>query len=447
MLIFRLREKFKNEHVEDCLKQLLLNESMSCDELKKWQLVHLKELLLYVCEHVPYFKEYAAKKNIDKSFKSNDVNELLSLFAISDKNLVRDNFDKWLTDELSYDKIHWGSTSGSTGIPFKFHTSQIAGDYKTASKYRLYHRFGVRIDDNQMCFGASFNQGQTKIQKIKADFNNRFVNKRYFIDTTRLSKEALQQEINRINRLPIKSLWGYPSAIFEVAKFALDNNISISNNKLKVIFYSGEGHDDNINQVVKAAFGDSITIVDEFNSVEGFIAGTYQDGSLHLNDDTAIFEVLKPDGTISSSGKGELLITSLFNKEFPFIRYKNGDVVDISESTGNIGVPFRILNSADGRSSSFIYNGTIKVPHAICTHYMPHSNYKTQVKKFQIIQNEKNSVIVKIAYYDENNLDKKGIEEMFRSLFDQIEVYFEYVDDIPREKSGKFRDVVQNVKG
>lgn len=447
MLIFRLRERFKHEHVEDCLKQLLKNENMSSEELKEWQLTHLQVLLSYVCEHVPYYKDYADTNHIDKSFQFGDINELLSRFPVSDKELVRNNFGKWLTDELSYEDVNWSSTSGSTGIPFKFHTSQMASDYKAASKYRLYHRFGVKIDDYQMCLGTSFNQGQTRIQKIKADVNNRFVCKRYCIDTTRLSKETIQQEINRINRLPIKSLWGYPSAIFEVAKFALDNNISISNNKLKVIFYSGEGHDDNINHVVKAAFGDSITIVDEFNSVEGFIAGTYQDGSLHLNDDTAIFEVLKPDGTISSSGKGELLITSLFNKEFPFIRYKNGDVVDISESTGNIGVPFRILNSADGRSSSFIYNGTIKVPHAICTHYMPHSIYKTQVKKFQIIQNEKNCVLVKIAYYDENNLDKKGIEEMYRSLFSQIEVHFEYVDDIPREKSGKFRDVVQNVKG
>ena len=447
MLIFRLREKIKHEHVEDCLKQLLKNENMSCEELKEWQLTHLRELLSYICEHVPYFKEYAKNNNIDKSFNSTDIVELLSLFPVSDKELVRNNFDKWLADELLYENVYWGTTSGSTGIPFKYYYSQIASDYKTASKYRLYHRYGINIDDKQMCFGASFNQSQTKFQKFKADFNNRFVNKRFFIDTTHLTKESIESEISRINKLPIKSIWGYPSAVFDVAKYALDNNIKIHNPHLKAIIYSGESHDEYLNQVVKDAFGEKIYIVDEFNSNEGFIAGTYKDGLLHLNDDTAIFEVLKPDGTISSSGKGELLITSLFNKEFPFIRYKNGDVVDISESTGNIGVPFRILNSADGRSSSFIYNGTIKVPHAICTHYMPHSNYKTQVKKFQIIQNEKNSVIVKIAYYDENNLDKKGIEEMYRSLFDQIEVYFEYVDDIPREKSGKFRDVVQNVKG
>ena len=82
----------------------------------------------------------------------------------------------------------------------------------------------------------------------------------------------------------------------------------------------------------------------------------------------------------------------------------------------------------------------------MCSHYMPHSYFKSQVKKFQIVQNEKTSVIVKIVPYDEINLDKQGLEKMYRELFNQIEVVFEYPNDIPREKSGKFRDVVQNVK-
>lgn len=446
MFFFRLRESLKHEHVEDCFKQLLKNEHMSQEELRGWQLTHLRELLSYVCKHVPYYKDYAITNHIDKSFPSRDISELLSHFPVSDKGLISNNYDKWLSDELSYDNVQWLSTSGSTGIPFKFHSSQMASDYKTASKYRLYHRFGIKIDDKQLCFGTSFNQGTSKLQKIKTDLNNRFVNKRFFCDTSHFSSDTILEVIKSINSLPIKSVWGYPSAIFEVAKYALDNNIKIDNKRLKAIFYSGESHDEYMNQVISQAFGEGVAIVDEFNSVEGFIAGTFKDGLLHLNDDTAIFEVLKPDGSISSHGKGELLVTSLFNKAFPFIRYKNGDVVEISESDGEIGVPFRILKSADGRSSSFIYNGNAKVPHAICTHYLPHSNFKHQVKKFQIVQNEKESVLVKIVAYDEKSLDKQGLEQMYRELFDQIDVRFEYLNDIPREKSGKFRDVIQNIK-
>jgi len=36
---------------------------------------------------------------------------------------------------------------------------------------------------------------------------------------------------------------------------------------------------------------------------------------MHLNEDTALYEVLLPDGSIRAYGKGELLITSLFAKD------------------------------------------------------------------------------------------------------------------------------------
>lgn len=446
MLIFRLREKIKHEHVEDCLRQLLLNEKLTKEELLAWQISHLKDLLVYLSEHNPYYARCIKEQHIEINANYSTTGEMLSGFPVIDKSVIREHWNEWLTDELKYEQISLKSTSGSTGIPFRFYSSQIADDYKTASKYRLYHRFGINIDDKQLCFGASFNQGTSRFQKIKADLNNRFVNKRYFCDTSHFTKETILEVIRSINNLPIKSVWGYPSAIFEVAKYALDNDIKIDNKRLKAIFYSGESHDEYMNQVISQAFGKKVAIVDEFNSLEGFIAGTFKDGLLHLNDDTAIFEVLKPDGSISSHGKGELLVTSLFNKAFPFIRYKNGDVVEISESDGEIGVPFRILKSADGRSTSFIYNGNAKVPHTMCSHYLPHSNFKHQVKKFQIVQNEKESVLVKIVAYDEKSLDKQGLEQMYRELFDQINVRFEYLDDIPREKSGKFRDVIQNIK-
>ena len=336
MIAFRIREWLKHEHVEDCLAQLLRNEKMTSDDLRKWQMTHLNNLLSYLVAHNPYYSKYIKERGIDISTDNKTPEEILNNFPIIDKAFIRENFSNWLSNELCYGDVVLRTTSGSTGVPFQFHSSKKADDYKTASKYRLYHRFGVEIDDKQLCFGASFSQGATWLQDVKSQINNRFVNKRYFCDTSHFTDEVINDVINQINNLHIKSLWGYPSAIFEVAKYALDNKKQIKNKHLKAIFYSGEGHNDYMNQVIREVFGENVSIVDEYNSIEGFIGGTFQDGLIHLNDDTAIFEVLKEDGTISSYGKGELLVTTLFNQEFPFIRYKNGDVVDISESTGTI---------------------------------------------------------------------------------------------------------------
>lgn len=444
MLLFRLREKLKHEHVEDCLNQLLNNEKMTPGNLQQWQMRYLKEELEYLKVHHPFYSKFMDENGIDLSADYKTPSDLLDLFPIIDKNFIREHFKEWLSDEKSYDNISWRSTSGSTGIPFKFHMTPEGDWYKTASKYRLYHRFGINIDDKQLCYGSGERKNKITLSNIKSDLNNRFVNYRYFSDSSVMTDEFLANQIDIINRLKITSIWGYPSTIFEIAQYSLTHNKPIHNKNLKAVIYSGEGHTDYMSEVIKSAMG-NIIIIDEYNSIEGFIAGTCLDGKLHLNEDTALFEVLLPDGTISKYGKGELLITQLFFKEFPIIRYKNGDVVEIVEEECKCGLPFRPLKQVDGRSVAFIYNGDTIIPHTICSHHIHHTPYKGMVSRVQMEQYEKNSVTIRIILVDKSS-DVTGLEQAYRDLFDKIKVKFEYVDDIPREKSGKFRDVIQNIK-
>jgi phenylacetate-CoA ligase len=56
------------------------------------------------------------------------------------------------------------------------------------------------------------------------------------------------------------------------------------------------------------------------------IAAECPDGSLHLNDEVAAVEVLRPDGSAAPPGElGEVAITLLHNVEMPMFRYRIGD--------------------------------------------------------------------------------------------------------------------------
>lgn len=444
MIFFRLREFLKGEHVEKFYNQLLNNETFTKEQIKNWQRQKLLDFLLYLSKNNPFYSKYISENSINLSNFDQDVYKILALFPVTDKQFIKQYQKEWLSSHLSYDNLQLASTSGSSGIPFKFYQTPLAADYKTASKYRLYKRFGIGLSDKQLCYGTGYNSDvKSRLQRLKIDLNNKYVNNRYFVDVSSLSKSMFKQEIDRINRLPIRSIWGYPSTIFEIAKYSLTNNYPINNKKLKAVIYSGESHNDYMDEIIKKAF--NVITIDEYNSIECFIAGSCKVGKLHLNEDTTIFEVLHSDGNISDFGDGELLITSLFSKNFPFIRYKNGDVVSISKDSCSCGNNYKVLKNVDGRSSCFIFNGDIKVPHAVCTHYLPHSEYRNMVDKFQIEQNERNSVIVRIVLKDKKS-DCSGLERMYRSLFNNITVKFLYVDDIPNEKLGKFKDVINNVK-
>lgn len=447
MFWFRLRERLKNEHVEECYKKLLFNEMLTREELLKWQKDHLYMLIRYIAVNNPFYSRYIQEHRIDVLNEDRNIASILSEFPITDKLFIKQHYNQWLSNHLSYDQIPLCSTSGSSGVPFRFFQSGIGGDYKTASKYRLYNRFGVKISDLQLCYGTGYNSDIVSfIQHLKINLNQRLVNKRIFVDVSQNGGILnYQEEINRINRLRIRSVWGYTSTIVEISKYAIDNHLTICNNNLKAIILSGEGHDDRAIEIIKKAFGPRVKIVDEYNSVECFLGGNCHCGKMHLNEDTTIFEVLRHDGTISSVGEGELLVTNLFNYDFPFIRYKNGDIVCISEKKCDCNLPFRIVESIEGRSACVIYNGNNIISHATCTHLIPHSEYKDKVLKFQFVQNMIDQVIVKIVPIDQG-IDFSGLEELLRSFFSNIKVHIEFVNDIPKEKSGKYKDVINNVK-
>ena len=74
--------------------------------------------------------------------------------------------------------------------------------------------------------------------------------------------------------------------------------------------------------------------------------------------------------------------------------------------------------------------------------------YTPSITKFQIIQNNLDVLQVKIAKDKQyNQIQEKAFVKELRDRFGEaIKLNLEYVDDIPREKSGKYRMIKNNVK-
>jgi phenylacetate-CoA ligase len=73
-------------------------------------------------------------------------------------------------------------------------------------------------------------------------------------------------------------------------------------------------------------------VFEDYGSTEtGSLAGECSHGRLHLWADRLLFEVLDPEtGVVRSEGHGELVVTALFREAMPLLRYRLGDVVDVS---------------------------------------------------------------------------------------------------------------------
>lgn len=435
-----LREFLKRERVSFILENLLITERLSREELENLELARLKTLLSFLERKNPFYSRYFKNAGFNPSDDSISASfEILQKLPVVDKQFIKDHFNEWYNNDITNKGCVKQVTSGSTGTPFEFYTSKDYNSLKIANKSRLLRWHGVNRGEKQICYmGLSIHP--SFLSTAKTYINNKVLWNQTVVDSTKI---RIEEEIERINIEKPISIYGYPSTIFEIALYSLKNSLPIKNSRLKMIIFSGESHAPYVRDIVQKAFG--IDPIDEYCTMEGFIAGTCEYQKLHLNEDVLIAEILTENGEVLSYGKGELLVTQLFSFEFPFIRYKTGDIVEVTEERCKCGRHLRTIKSIDGRKGSFILNGNTKLSEtAINLALLIPRNFIESIARYQIIQDDLSSITFRIM--------TKGIERDFseyemhvKKIFDKLLVKFEYLENINKDKSGKFRPVINNL--
>lgn len=165
-----------------------------------------------------------------------------------------------------------------------------------------------------------------------------------------------------------------------------------------------------------------------------------------LNIGSFYFEFLdlEEDKPVEPGKPGRIVVTDLFNRSMPLIRYDTGDIA-IQKPTKKGELPK--LLTVEGRRVDFIYStsGDLISPYVINT---PMHEFQ-DISQYQFIQNgEKNYKMLINLRQGLSEFGREGdMRAMLKSFlgFDaNIEV--EYVDEIPVLKSGKRKQVVSNYK-
>lgn len=103
-----------------------------------------------------------------------------------------------------------------------------------------------------------------------------------------------------------------------------------------------------------------------------------------------------------------------------------------------------IVESIDGRIEDFVITKDKRIVGRLDAAF----KYSFGIKYSQIIQDKIGHIIVKIVK-DENYTDKDREKldiELRKRLGRDIDIEYEFVDDIPRTKAGKLRFVISDVK-
>lgn len=237
---------------------------------------------------------------------------------------------------------------------------------------------------------------------------------------------------------------GFPSTIYEIAKYGLENKINFPEGIVKAIFPTAESVTPESKKTIEAFFKTSL--YDQYASSEGapFIFEC-KNKKLHIEMQSGIFEVLDEQNLPAKEGR--LVVTSFTTYGTPLIRYDIEDSIELSDSTCNCGNNNPLVKQILGRIDDYVFSpetGKINLGNV--------SNTLKDVKgivRFQALQENLESITIKIVI-DNGVFSQKDEKQFLMNWKDRVgnsmKLDLEFVDDIPVENSGKFRMVKNKIK-
>jgi phenylacetate-CoA ligase len=230
-------------------------------------------------------------------------------------------------------------------------------------------------------------------------------------------------------------IWGYATAMYTFSKFLKDKQLDTNSLNIKVIITTGDLLYDHVREFINSVF--NCPVANHYAARDaGVIAGECPKGNMHIHAENVIVESIN----------SELIITHLENYVMPFIRYRIGDIGILSEELCPCGRGLPLLKSLEGRTNDILLTPSDKSVHSLSMVYIMRDI--KNIKQFKVVQEERDRLVIKIV--KESNFAEVDAVYIIRKIKElmgkEINIFFEFVNEIPKEPSGKFKWVVSNVR-
>jgi len=437
-LLFPLHEKLKKHSTVSVREQMEKTQWLSADELEKLQVERLQTFLMDIGQNVPYYRVLFQERGFDPE----SVHSLKALqqLPVTGKPEIRANSDALKADDA--EGLARFNTGGSSGEPLIFYIGNKRVSHDVAAKWRATRWWDVDIGDPELVvWGSPIELGsQDRVRQIR---DNLF--RTELLPAFEMSSEKLDGFIRTIRTKRPKMLFGYPSAIAHIAAYADEQGIAMNDLGIKVAFVTSERLYDHQREKIETVFG--CPVANGYGGRDaGFIAHQCPDGGMHLTAEDIIVEIVDKEGKVLPVGEsGEIVITHMATRDFPFVRYPTGDIGILSHKTCSCGRGLPLLEEIQGRTTDFVIAKDGTVLHGLALIYVLRD--LPGVASFKIIQETTDLTRVLILQNDgyEKASEVTIREEFKRRLGKEVEISVELVDEIPKEKSGKFRYVVSRI--
>ncbi len=437
-LVFPLHERLKKHDTVAVRRRMEQTQWQPATQVAALQVQRLRELLVDVGKNVPYFRELFSQTGFDPQAVQG-VNDLQRLPFLT-KSLIRANTEK-LKHEHARGLARF-NTGGSSGEPLVFFIGNKRVSHDVAAKWRATRWWGVDIGDPEIVvWGSPIELG--KQDRVKG-WRDKILRTR-LLPAFEMSEAKLDSFITTIRKVRPRMLFGYPSAITHIARHAAKRGVALDGIGVKVVFVTSERLYDDQRQAIGKAFG--CPVANGYGGRDaGFIAHECPSGGMHLTSDDIVVEIANAAGEVQPAGvAGEIVVTHLSTNDFPFVRYRTGDIGVLDDKLCACGRSLPLIKEIQGRSTDFVVALDGTVLHGLSLIYILRD--LVGVSAFKVVQESLTLTRVLLVTDDGFSADSVAlIESGFKKrLGTGVQVEVERVAAIPAEKSGKFRYIVSHV--
>lgn len=392
-------------------------------EAKKWEI----------------FNYHVANNKVYKNFiKPHEINNWENIPLLTKKNIQLPLKER-LSDGFTRNKIHLHNTSGSSGTPFYFAKDKFCHAMSWAINYDRFGWHGIHIgsDLQGRFYGIPLSKTKYYKEKIKD-----YLACRIRFPVFDLSDHVLAKYLATFSRKKVKYLNGYTSSLVLFAKYLAKNSTVLCDvcPGLKAAFTTSEVCDDIDRKIMEEGFG--VKVVNEYGAAElDLIAFEDKDFDWLVNYETLFVELLDDNNKATKIGEeGKVVVTALYNRAMPFIRYELGDRAILTDRKKG---PYQILQRVVGRTNDIAILPSGKKSPGLTFYYISKSLLEDGnfMKEFIIRQTATNHFHFEyVAAREINEKEKNKVFEAMNTYLEAgLNASFERKEQIARTQAGKLK--------
>ncbi len=389
----------------------------------------LAAVLTAAARDVPYYRDLFKQHRFHPWSVVESLDAFLELPFLT-KDIIREQGHRLLSERFAPHELHVRKTGGSTGPGAIIYYSTAALDWTAAVNVVAQEWAGRFQSTPELHLASRFPETFPWKDRLKEQIKRRLLN-RANLFTADFEPESLDRIWRELRARRPYLVQGHPSTLYALAVH-LRNSGQNGVGAIKVFESTGEALDDKKRTTIESIFG--CRAINRFGNAEfGVVA--YE--SLDERDRRLqVFDgVAWPEALPHESGADELVLTGLLNDAMPLIRYRTGDLAQLTETENGF-----FLEQISGRVHDLVRIGERRYP----THYVQDLLDRIGgIDEFQLEERDGGPLLLRIVMPDAGRR-AQAAERIGQWWGAGVEIEFTEFNGLARSGwRGKFRYVVQ----